>query len=119
EYNFTKTFGIKMIAGREFSSDYSTDSAAVILNQAAVNLMQLKNPVGETIKWNGQNRTIIGVVPDLQMESPFQSVSPLIIKFSNDWVNALIVRINPNVSMSKTINTIKPIFEKYNSQFDY
>jgi ABC-type antimicrobial peptide transport system permease subunit len=53
------------------------------------------------------------------MESPFQSVAPMIIKFSTDWVNALIVRINPNVSMSKAINTIKPIFEKYNSQFDY
>jgi putative ABC transport system permease protein len=119
EYNFTKTLGIKLIAGRDFSADYSTDSAAVILNHAAVNLMRLKNPVGETIKWNGQNRTIIGVVPDLQMESPFQSVSPMIIKFSKDWVNSLIVRINPNVSMSKAINIIKPIFEKYNSQFDY
>lgn len=119
EYNFTKTFGIKMIAGRDFSADYSTDSDAVLLNLAAVKLMRLNNPVGETIKWNGLNRTIIGVVPDLQMESPFQSVAPMIIKFSNDWVNALIVRINPNVSMSKGIDVIKPIFEKYNSQFDY
>ena len=119
EYNFTKTFGIKMIAGRDFSTDYATDSDAVLLNQSAVKLMRLKNPVGATIKWNGQNRMIIGVVPDLQMQSPFQSVAPMIIKFSNDWVNALIVRINPNISMSKAINTIKPIFEKYNSQFDY
>jgi ABC-type antimicrobial peptide transport system permease subunit len=119
EYNFTKTLGIKMVMGRDFSPDYSTDSAAVILNQAAVKLMRLKNPVGETIKWNGQNKTIIGVVPDLQMESPFRSVSPMIIKFSKDWVNSLIVRINPNVSMSKAINIIKTIFEKYNSQFDY
>jgi len=31
----------------------------------------------------------------------------------------LIVRINPNVAMSKAINMIKPIFEKYNSQFEY
>jgi hypothetical protein len=75
EYNFTRTLGIKMIAGRDFSADYSTDSAAVLLNEAAVKLMRLKNPVGETIKWNGQNRTIIGVVPDLQMGSPFQSVA--------------------------------------------
>jgi putative ABC transport system permease protein len=119
EYNFTKTLGIKLIAGRDFSADYSTDSAAVMLNQAAVNLMQLKSPIGETIKWNGQNRTITGVVPDLQMESPFQSVSPMIIKFSKDWVNSLIVRINPNVSMSKAINIIKPIFEKNNAQFEY
>ncbi len=83
EYNFTKTLGIKLSAGRDFSADYSTDSAAVILNQAAVNLMRLKKPVGETIKWDGQNRTIIGVVPDLQMESPFQSVSKNIILNSN------------------------------------
>ena len=119
EYNFTKTLGIKLIAGRDFSSDYSTDSAAVLLNQAAVNHMRLKNPVGETIKWNGQNRTIVGVIPDLQMELPFQSVSPMIIKFSKDWVNSLIARINPHVSMSKAIDIIKPIFEKYNSQFEY
>jgi ABC-type antimicrobial peptide transport system permease subunit len=119
EYNFTKTFGISLIGGRDFSTDYSTDSNAVLLNQAAVNLMRLKNPVGETLKWNGQNRIIIGVVPNLQMESPFQSISPMIIKFSPDWVNALIVRINPNVSMSKAINAIKPIFEKYDAQFDY
>jgi hypothetical protein len=119
EYNYTKTLGIKMIAGRDFSSDYPSDSASILLNQAAVNLMKFKNPVGEIIKWNGQNRKIIGVVPDLQMESPFQSVAPLIIKFSNDWVNALIVRINPDIPVSKAINTIKPIFEKYNSQFDY
>jgi hypothetical protein len=74
EYNFTRTLGIKMIAGRDFSSDYSTDSAAVLLNEAAVKLMRLRNPVGETIKWNGQNRTIIGVVPDLQMASPFSQL---------------------------------------------
>ncbi|HTQ66875.1 MAG TPA: ABC transporter permease [Puia sp.] len=119
EYNFTKTMGIKLIAGRDFSKDYSSDSFAVMLNPAAVKLMQLKNPVGETIKWNGQNRTIVGVIPDLQMSSPFQSVSPMIIKFSTDWINDLIVRINPNISMSKAINTIKPIFEKYDAQFDY
>jgi ABC-type antimicrobial peptide transport system permease subunit len=119
EYNFTKTLGIRMIAGRDFSPDYSTDSAAVILNQAAAKRMHLRKTIGEAIKWNGRNRTIIGVVPDLQMESPFQSVSPMIIKFSKDWVNSLIVRINPNISMLKATNVIKPIFEKYDSQFDY
>jgi putative ABC transport system permease protein len=119
EYNFTRTLGIKMIAGRDFSPDYSTDSAAVLLNEAAIKFMRLKDPVGETIKWNGQNKTIIGVVPDLQMGSPFQSVAPMIIKFSTDWVNSLIVRRNPNISISRMINTIKPIFEKYTSQFEY
>jgi ABC-type antimicrobial peptide transport system permease subunit len=81
--------------------------------------MQLKDPVGETIRWNGKNRTVVGVIPDLQTESPFQSVLPMIVTFLKNWVNNLIVRINPNVSMSKAISTIKPIFEKYNGQFEY
>jgi putative ABC transport system permease protein len=119
EFNFTKTLGIKMIAGRDFSTGHSTDSDAVMLNQAAVNFMRLKNPIGETIKWDGVSKTIIGVVPDLQMQSPFQSVSPMIIVFYKDWVNFLDVRINRNVSMAKAINAIKPIFEKYDDQFEY
>src|SRR6185503_10347731 len=119
EFNFTKTLGIKMIAGRDFSTGYPTDSDAVMLNQAAVNFMQLKNPIGETIKWDGKSKTVVGVVPDLQMQSPFQSVSPMIIVFYKDWVNFLDVRVNPNVSMSKAIGIIKPIFEKYDDQFEY
>jgi len=118
-FNFTKTFGIQMVAGRDFSADYPTDSAAVLLNEAAVKFMRFKDPIGQTIKWNGQNRTVIGVVPDLQMESPFQSVSPLIIKFSKDWVNSLIVRVNPDISMSKALNNIKAVLERYNVPFEY
>ena len=41
EYDYTKTLGIKMIEGRDFSRDFA-DSNAVILNQAAVKRMGLK-----------------------------------------------------------------------------
>jgi hypothetical protein len=44
--------------------------------------MGLKDPVGTPLKWNGQNMVAVGVVPDIQMESPFRSVSPLTEKYS-------------------------------------
>ena len=60
DYDYTKTIGIKLLAGRDFSRDYA-DSNSVILNEAAVKRMGLKNPVGEMLKWNGKPMTVIGV----------------------------------------------------------
>jgi len=89
------------------------------LNEAAVKRMGLKNPVGELLKWNGEKRKVVGVVPNMQMDSPFQAVSPLTIVFVKDWVNCVCLRINPNVSASEAIKKITPIFDKYNPGFPF
>jgi len=118
EYDYIKTLGIKMIDGRDFSRDFA-DSNGVILNQAAVQRMGLKNPVGEMLKWDGRPMVVIGVIPDIQMESPFRPISPLTIIFNKDWVGYVDVRINPNMSASKAISIMKPIFDKYNPSFPF
>jgi putative ABC transport system permease protein len=114
EYDFAKTLGIKMVEGRDFSRDFPSDSSALIINQATVKRLGFKNPIGEIVKWNGKPRTVVGVVPDMQMGSPFNSVSPLMIVFYKGWVNRLCVRINPGLSASEALSGIKSIFDKYN-----
>ena len=118
DYDYTKTLGIKLLAGRDFSRDYA-DSNAVILNQAAVKRMGLKNPVGEQLKWNDKNMTVIGVVPDVQMESPFRPISPLTIIFNKEWTGYVNVRLNPAMSASAAIKRIQPIFDRYNPAFPF
>jgi putative ABC transport system permease protein len=124
-YDYVKTMGIKMIAGRDFSEQYATDSAGVILNVAAVKRMGLDkkgvtNAIGETLKWNeSPNLKVIGIVPDMQMQSPFRPIDPLVIIFNKGWVNMLIVRINPKMSASEAIKKMKPIFERYNPGFPF
>jgi hypothetical protein len=81
--------------------------------------MGLKQPVGEMLKWNDQPMVVIGVIPDIQMESPFRPISPLTIIFNKDWVSYVDVRINPNMSASKAISLMKPIFDKYNPAFPF
>src|SRR5664279_5364829 len=118
DYDYTKTIGIKLLAGRDFSRDYA-DSNSVILNQAAVKRMGLKNPVGELLKWNDKKMTVIGVVPDMQMESPFRPISPLTIIFDKDWVGFVDLRMNPNMPASTVLKKIQPIFERYNPAFPF
>jgi putative ABC transport system permease protein len=117
-YDYTKTLGIKLLEGRDFSRDFA-DSNSVILNEAAVKRMRLKNPVGEQLKWNGRPMTVVGVIPDIQMESPYRPISPLTIIFDKDWVGAVDVRLNPNMSASQALALMKPIFDKYNPAFPF
>ncbi len=117
-YDYMSTLGIKLLAGRDFSRDFA-DSNAVILNQAAVKRMNLQNPVGASLKWNDKPMTVIGVVPDIQMSSPYRAITPLTIVFSKGWVGFLDIRFNPNMSASKAIGLIKPIFDRYNPAFPF
>jgi len=117
-YDYTNTLGIKLLAGRDFSKDFA-DSNGVILNQAAVKRMNLQNPVGASLKWNDKPMTVIGVIPDIQMGSPYRAITPLTIIYSPGWVGYLDIRFNPNMSASKAIALMKPIFDRYNPAFPF
>jgi ABC-type antimicrobial peptide transport system permease subunit len=117
-YDYTKTVGIKLLEGRDFSRDFA-DTNGVILNQAAVKRMNLKKPVGTMLKWNKNPMIVLGVIPDVQMESPYRKISPLTIIFNKGWVGYLNVRMNPNLSASKAIALMKPIFDKYNPAYPF
>ena len=117
-YDYTKTLGIKILEGRDFSKDFA-DSNGVVLNQAAVKRMRLENPVGQQLKWNDKPMIVLGVIPDIQMESPYRPISPLTIIFNKDWVGCIDIRLNPNMSVSKAIAAIKPIFDRYNPAFPF
>ena len=76
DYDYDKVSQIKLKEGRFFSKQFSTDSNSLVLNEAAVKLMGLKNPVGNTIKFGDENVTIIGVTQNVIMDNPFKSVMP-------------------------------------------
>ncbi|WP_153801238.1 ABC transporter permease [Foetidibacter luteolus] len=118
DYDYTKTLGIKLLQGRDFSRDFA-DSNSVILNEAAVKRMGLKTPVGEMLKWNDRQMKVVGVIPDIQMESPYRPISPLTIIFDKGWVGFLNVRLNPGMPASKAISLIKPVFERFNPAYPF
>ena len=67
-YDFGKTIHWQIKEGRDFSRDFPTDSSAMILNEAAVKLIGLKNVIGITIKWDTSKNHVIGVIRDMIME---------------------------------------------------
>jgi ABC-type antimicrobial peptide transport system permease subunit len=113
-HDFGKTLGWKIIAGRDFSRNFVTDSNAVILNESAVRLTGLKNPVGELMKFNKQNQTIVGVVKDMVMQSPYTPVLPTVFFLNYQLVNFITVRIKPDMPVQEALSKIEPVFKIYN-----
>ena len=123
--DFVKTTGAKLLQGRDIDIyNYPTDSTAVILNEAAVNAMRLKNPLGEIIKNNdGLPLHVVGVVKDFILESPFEKkVNPtLIIGPSVDYFQVIHFKLNSSGGIMENIAKAEAIFKKYNPQqpFEY
>jgi len=109
-----------MAAGRDFSGDWKSDSLNVIVNEATVRRIGLKDPVNQMIAWNGSNQPvrIIGVVKDALMESPYKPVEPAIFGHS-PYGNVITYRLPKNAGMHATIEKIGKIFEKYNPAYPY
>ncbi|GAB2842360.1 ABC transporter permease [Ferruginibacter profundus] len=112
--DYPKLIGWQLAAGRNFSKDFPSDSAAVILNEAAVKFMGLQNPVGENIKWFGETVTVIGVSKDMVMSSPYESVRPTIFTLSNDYLSFVSVKLNPQQSPHQSLVAIETVFKKFN-----
>ena len=112
--DFGKTAGWQFIGGRDFSrATVTADSDAYVINDAAVKYMGLKNPVGETIKRDGKNFRIIGVIKDVLMESPYEPVSPTVF-FLGPWSHATVnIRITPFYVTADALAKIEPVFKKY------
>ncbi len=126
DYGFIKTYNIEMEKGRFFSIEHPSDTSAVVINEAAVKLFGLKDPIGKILIEPGPHGDdkykIIGVTKDFNYESLHQSVRPLTFHLlaNKNFAQFLSVRIKPG-NYQETINYLENRWKKFagNEAFDY
>jgi hypothetical protein len=118
EYDYTKTMGIKVIEGRDFSEDFKSDTSAIVINKAGLALMNLKDPIGTELDLWGKKRKLIGVVDDVLMGSPYDPVKPMFM-ILDDWGGSVTIRLKKTKDLSASINVVKSIFEKYSPAYPF
>lgn len=116
-----RTVGWQFIQGTDFDPERIADSTGLVINEAALKVMGLEHPVGEPVRWTWwadksrvMDYTIIGVVKDQVMASPYSPATPTMfyIKGLNgtpSWIN---IRLNPDVSASEALPHIEKVFKK-------
>lgn len=122
---YGKTIGWQIIQGRDISKSFATDSTAVIVNESMVKYMGIKNPVGmvikETIFGKTTAYTVVGVVKDMLMQSPYRPVKETIYIPDYEKTYYVSIRLNPAMNVNTAIGNIEAVFKKYapNSPFEY
>jgi putative ABC transport system permease protein len=120
-YDYGKTIGWRIKEGRDFSRDFATDTSAVILNEAAVKFMGLKDPVGETVTWWDSKLTVVGVIDNMVMNNPYEEPRPTIFNLSIEEQNVTIARMHPSVSAKDALTKIETAFKRFEKDqlFDF
>jgi ABC-type antimicrobial peptide transport system permease subunit len=105
DLGFRSTFELEMAEGRFFSRDFTTDEQnAVVVNEAAIRAIGMKNPVGKWIL--GPELKIIGVIKDFNLRTLHHKVAPLAIGMRKSNLNHLFVKIAAE-NIPRTIVSLK------------
>ncbi|MDW7694394.1 ABC transporter permease [Flammeovirgaceae bacterium SG7u.111] len=122
-WDFIPTMNMEIVAGRNFSRDFPSDSTAVILNEAAVKEFGLTDPIGDEVLSPDddgiQHLKVVGVVKDFNFESLKDKVRPIAILFAK-WPNRIVVRLNPG-DVAANVEMIEEKWKQMasNEPFDY
>jgi len=114
-YDYGKTIGWQFLAGRDFSTAYGSDSSGFVINESAAKFMGLKQPVGQSIHWKVKwanvdtSFTIIGVIRDMVMQSPYEPVKPTIFRLGANY-NWIYIRVDPHTSAQTALARIGAVF---------
>ncbi len=119
EYDYTKTMGIKVLEGRDFSEDFKSDTLAILVNKAAMDLMQLKNPIGEKLDLWGKKRELIGIVDNVLMGSPFQPVKPMFVVLEPTWASSVTIRLEKTKDLPASLKKVEAVFKKYSPAYPF
>lgn len=128
--NYSKLLGLQLKEGRFFSSEFTTDSLGLVLNERAVEDLGLKNPIGARIiskepifnPRDGKGQfvfTVIGVIQDFHFQSLHKKIAPLIFVNANKfgWSTAAI-RVNSD-HLKTTLAEIEKTWKRLNPKPDF
>jgi len=124
--DYIPTLGIKIKSGRNFSSQMSTDTSAVVINEAAEKLLNFKDPINQLIYYPINSKAsvlkayrIIGVIKDFNFRSLRTNVTPLLL-FNGEDKGGLSIRANA-ANIPTLLNQIKSKWAEFSpsQQFNY
>ena len=117
---FTRTMGLKLLAGRDIDVEkYPSDTAAVLLTTEAARRMDMDNPVGQTITDDEKTWHVIGVVHDFVTGTIFNRTLPVVIRGTTpqEGYGTLSFRFDKQADRAGCEAKLSAILKKYNPNY--
>jgi len=116
DFDFAETYELELAAGRFFKEEFSTDSFAVLLNEAAVKAMGITDPLNERLIYMARPpvpMNIIGVLKDFHMENLHEPIKPMAAIVLRRFPAVLLsVRVAPG-EIQNTLSFIEETWKQF------
>ncbi len=116
--DFFETMGMEMADGRAFSKDFGLDSMNVVVNETAARAMGMQAPVGQPFSLWDIDGQIVGVVKDFHMNSMYNPIEPLIIRYDPEATNKIFIRTRAGQT-EQAIAAFETVFSDFNTSFPF
>ncbi len=119
DHDFVETLGLQVVAGRDFSEEFTADGASYILNEEALRQMGMESPVGKRFAFDEDNPgSIVGVVGDYNFRSLHNPIEPLILIYDPSRFNFIHVKFSPG-DIDATVAAIRAKWEEVNPGYEF
>ncbi|HAS42130.1 MAG TPA: hypothetical protein DCS93_16755 [Microscillaceae bacterium] len=116
-YDYLQTFGIQLKEGRSFSKEFAQDKQCILLNEKAVSMMGLKNPVNTTVDLNGKKVKVIGVVKDYHFKSLYNKITPLSFALISNFNQSYAKLKGENIAQE--LASVRKVWQKHNPVYPF
>ncbi|WP_234736860.1 ABC transporter permease [Tellurirhabdus bombi] len=123
DYDYLKTYGLKLISGRNFAKEFGSDPKALIFNKMAVKQLGFDKPeeaIGKQIDFWGETFTLVGVVDNFHQQSLREAYEPLILRLIPDVKGYFSVKMMAGQS-AQMVSTLKSAWNQFfpGNPFEY
>jgi putative ABC transport system permease protein len=126
DFDFVPTYGIHMVAGRNFSRTYGMDTNSFLLNAAAVQALSIKDPadaIGKNFIYGDVKGKVVGIFGDFNFESMHQKIMPLVFiipseKYAAQNYGILSIKIKGNNTRA-ALSHLEKTWKKYLPETPY
>jgi putative ABC transport system permease protein len=112
--DFTKTVGLKLAAGRDFSADRPAEmTSGFLVNEEMAALLGRPNVIGARLSLFGREGTIVGVLEDFHFQPLHQKIEPLVLlpAPNANWLGNIVIRLRPG-SEASALDDVKAAWKK-------
>jgi putative ABC transport system permease protein len=129
DFDYIKTLGLQIVAGRDFSKEMSTDKDhAWIINETAVKQLGFRTPqkaLGQRLYWHPWGASnpdslkigqVIGVVKDFNYKSLYDKVETTVLQIFPDAAWKVAVKMK-TANIGNTINSVRNAWNKFTPEY--
>jgi putative ABC transport system permease protein len=128
DHDYTETLGLKVIAGRDFSEDYASDSSsAFMVSESGAKLLGYTDPkeaLGHDLIWRRWDNDslkrgkVIGVVKDFHLNSLHENISPVVLNIHPFGYSTISFRVKGE-NLKETLTHLEKVWKKFNTEWPF